>query len=194
MSLIHQDILSHGKYPRSFVLYRVPADDPASHLTQLLVSRDKDIIPIGIAYHVSRTGRVDFICLANLTNVYIISLYPKKTPFSRILAALLCANGVAASDISDLGFTLSKTCLVGFGMPRTTIQINHGTRLPVKGVDLSTLFSPDSWPPSLIFTKGLGDEINKLMITQLWMGSEDSAERDIALQAWLAAWYVLFSM
>ena len=182
MSAIKQDILSGSQYPRSLTVQQVSAKDAARQFTKRLSEPGtEDIVPVGIAYHVSSTGEADFMCLAqsNAADVLFISL--RKSKFDSI-AGFLCADGALASEVR----------LVGFGMAQIAIQVCHATNLRVKGVDLLTLFDNPREPcsPSEFIAGRVDGKAKASVVQRLWMGNKASAKRDVALQAWLAAWYV----
>ena len=192
MSVVRQNILSNSRYPQTITLRRVPAEDAARQLLRgSSVSGDEDTTVVGIAYHVSETGAADFICLANLTSAFIISFDPKSNSFGRQISALLCADVDVDGECSAT--TLQKNVwLVGFGMARIAIQVKQATSLHVMGIDLSTLFSPNTREPhrpSRVITEFVDRSVNRFEIEKLWMDMNGSAERDTVLQAWLAAWY-----
>lgn len=187
MPLIHQNILSDHRYPRTITVRKVLAEDAACQLTQgSTVSADANSIFIGVSYHISETGKPDFICLASSTHAFTISVGSEMRTGSKNFAALLRSGGVTSHDISEISPTL---CLVGFGMARIAIQVRQATGLQIKGVDLSSL--SNSWEP-LAPSKFIADrvdaKVDRFAVARLWMGDETSAERDIVLQAWLAAW------
>jgi len=182
MSVIKQDILCGSQYLRSLTVEQVSAKDAARHFTKRLSEPGTaDMVSVGIAYHVSSTGEADFMCLAqsNAANVLFISL--RKSKFDSI-AGFLCADGALAS----------KVRLVGFGMAQIAIQVSHATNLRVKGVDLLTLFGNPREPcsPSDLIDKRVDSKVNTSAVQRLWMGNRASAKKDVALRAWLAAWYV----
>jgi len=170
MSLVHQNILSDHRYPRTITVRKALADEAACQLTQgPTVSADADTI--GISYHISETGNPDFICLASLTHAFIISVGPRMRTGTKSFATLL------------------RSCLVGFGMARIAIQVRQATGLQVKGIDLSSLSNSwEPWSPSRFIAERVDTKIDRFAVARLWMGNENSAEKDIVLQAWLAAW------
>ena len=178
MSIIRQDIFL---VPQTLKLHQVSAAQASEQLTKCPSdSTADDILPIGIAYHVSRKGQADFMCLAqpNTPDILLIPLL-EKSKFSPIKNFLCSPPG-------------HKACLVGFDMPQIAIQISHATNLPVKGVDLLTLSSnPRATRHPLVFiTEKIGDKLNQSAVRRLWFGNRATARNDTALQAWLAAWYV----
>jgi len=189
-SQIHQDILPDRKFPRTIILRRVSPDDAAYHLSQsTAVSDSTETIPIGIAYHISQTGKVDFICLSNLTHAFIISLdSTARAGPGKAFAALLSESieVTATSSITPFPF-----CLVGFGMAKVAIQVSQATCMRVSGIDLSTLCSPNTrepWSASKFIAEKVENGVDRFKVASLWTGDEGSAERNTALQAWLAAW------
>jgi hypothetical protein len=183
LSQIHQDILPDRKFPRTITLRRVSPDDAAFHLSQsTAVSDSAETISIGIAYHISQTGKVDFICLSNLTQAFIVSLHSTaRAGPGKAFAALL----------SESSITPYTFCLVGFGMAKVAIQVSQATRMRVSGIDLSTICSPNTrepWSASKFIAEKVENGVDRFKVASLWTGDEGSAERNIALQAWLAAW------
>jgi len=182
MPVIEQGILSGLQYPRTLTVKRVTAADAARQFTKCLSEPGtEDIVPVGIAYHISSKGDMDFMCLAqpNTEDILLISL--RNSKFGE-LAALLCAEGGSCQPPSP------KVCLVGFGMPQIAVLISHATSLRVRGVDLLTLLRKSS--PSEVIQKMVGKGVKSFAVGRLWMGNKASATKDIALRAWLAAWYV----
>jgi hypothetical protein len=151
------------------------------------VSADADTIFIGISYHISETGNPDFICLASLTHASIISVDSKIRTGSKRFAAILQSSRITNHGISDASD--HEVCLVGFGMARFAIQVRQATGLRIKGVDLSSLSNTwEPWPASKFIAERVDAKVDRFAVTRLWMGYEDLAERDVVLQAWLAAW------
>jgi hypothetical protein len=165
MLVIQQDILSGPQYPRSLTVQQVSANDVARQFTKRLSEPGtEDIVPVGIAYHISGKGKVDFMCLAqpNAADVLLISL--QKAKFGSV-ADFLCPSG---------GGLASKICLVGFGMAQIAIQVSHATNSRVKGVDLLTLF-PDLRSPSEL-VKTVDNKVKKSAVRRLWMGNNSLRE------------------
>jgi len=182
MLVIEQGILSGPQYPRNITVKRVTAVDAARQFTNCLSEPGTEgIVPVGIAYHLSSKGEMDFICLAqpNAADILLISL--RNSKFDS-LADLLCAEGGSGQPLSP------KVCLVGFGMSQIAILVSQATNLRVRGVDLLTLLQKSS--PSDVVEKTIGNGVKRFAVVQLWMGNKASATKDIALRAWLAAWYV----
>jgi hypothetical protein len=189
VNVVHQHILSGTAYPRNINLHRIPAEDAARQLIKRRSSGQEDIVPIGISYHVDQTGAVDFFCLANLTDAYILRFDPKSNGLRQVFTALLCAAGEGI-DVKSVSPSYNP-CLVGFGMARTAVQVNRTTRLRIRGVDLSTLSLTnirEAKSPSTFVAERIDNRVDKFEIIRLWMNFEESAERDTVLQAWLAAW------
>jgi hypothetical protein len=184
MSVIQQDILLGVQYPRNLTIQSVTAKNLARQLTSLSDPGTEDIIPIGIAYHLSGKGEADFMCISlpNSTDILLVSL---RKPKLRSIADFLCADEGSHP-------LASKLCLVGFGMPQVAIQISHATKLRVKGVDLSALFTNpgDPWSPSEFIAKKVENGVKQYAVQRLWMDNKASAKKNVALRAWLAAWYV----
>ena len=148
------------------------------------------VLPIGIAYHIDSEGQIDFMCLSNLHLVFVISFdrYHNDKPHpSTHFADLLHSRDDGAPGNE------AEICLVGFSFPRTAIHVNRVTQRHVRGADLSTLFGPnprEPWSPSKIVKERVHPSANAWDIACLWLGDERTAERNVCLQAWLAAWYV----
>ena len=191
MSVIHQNILSGGKYPRTIIVRHVSPDDAARQLTQspTNISPGLDTIFIGISYHISDTGTADFICLASLTHAFILSVHPRTKSGSRLFAALLQSGVIEDHDISAPSPVI-EICLAGFGMARIAVQVRQATEFHVRGVDLSSLHTNtwEPWAPSKFIAERVDTKVDRFAVARLWMGNQDSAERDTVLQAWLAAW------
>jgi len=167
MSLIHQNILSDHRYPRTITVRKALADEAACQLTQS-PTEFADVDTIGISYHITETGNPDFICLASLTHAFVISVGPGMRAGSKTFAALL------------------QSRLVGFGMARIAIQVRQATGLQVAGIDLSSLSNSwELWSPSKFIAERVDTKVDRFAVARLWMGYE---ERDIVLQAWLTAW------
>src|SRR4051812_49276959 len=127
MDSIRQDILPDPFSP-TIQIGNVPkgqAEDAIRHLAEDCVPGE--IAPIGVAYHVSNTGQVDFITLANTKVVYKVSILNRRQldPNSG-LACLLSAGGdVVRNSSAKLN---PRFCLVGFCMADTTVHISHATQ------------------------------------------------------------------
>lgn len=192
MHKIQQHILRGGNYPRTINATRVSANEAAVQLLRRSTPYEsEDIIPIGIAYHLSGTGHADYICLADPTEAFIVSFTSKaKATLTNDFAALLRAGGGA--NVEATIPAAEKVCLVGFNMARIAIQVNKATRLDVRGADLPMLLSPNAQhpeAPSALIASKLGPRVNDRAIDSLWIKNR---EEDVVIQAWLAAWYVIF--
>jgi len=194
MNSIDQTIFPpQNSFPRTIQVRHVSqahAGDACLHLQSGSVSTS--VLPIGIAYHIDSEGKIDFICLSNLHLVFVISFdqyhNDRQHPSTHFADLLHASDDVARRNEEP------EICLVGFSFPRTAIHVNHVTQRHVRGVDLSTLFSPnprEPWSPSRIVKERVESGGNAWNIASLWLGDERTAERNICLQAWLAAWYVL---
>lgn len=149
------------------------------------------LLPIGIAYHIDSEGKIDFMCLSNQHLAFVISFdhyyNDKPHPSTHFADFLHSRDDVARRNEPEI-------CLVGFSFPRTAIHVNRVTQRHVRGVDLSTMFSPnprEPWSPSRIVKERVHSSANTWDIACLWLGDERTAERNTCLQAWLSAWYVL---
>jgi len=193
MNTIDQKIFpGQNSFPRTIQVRHVSqahAGDACLHLQSGSVSAS--VLPIGIAYHINSEGIIDFICLSNLHLVFIISFdryHDDKPHPSTNFADLLHSRDDVGRRNEEL-----EICLVGFSFPRTAIHVNRVTQRHVRGVDLSTLFSPnprEPWSPSKIVKERVRSSTNAWDIASLWFGDEQTAERNTCLQAWLAVWYV----
>jgi hypothetical protein len=186
MSVVQQDILSSPQYPQSLTVQQVTASDAARQFAKRLSEPGtQDIVLVGIAHLIDRKGQVKYMCLAqsNVADVLLIPL--SGTSKFASIAALLCEEPMERS-------LASKVCLVGFGMAQIAVQISRATNLPVKGVDPLTHFGTPKkpWYPSDLIIKKVDNKAKKSAIQRLWTGNTASAKQNIALQAWLAAWYV----
>ncbi|KAF9558500.1 P-loop containing nucleoside triphosphate hydrolase protein [Agrocybe pediades] len=138
---------------------------------------------IGIACHAGESGVLEFISLSNTDTAFLIRLGSKSVVTNADFAALCHPRNGAEPT----------TCLVGFSMAKVAVQVSDATHLRVKGVDLSTLLSPDTWRPKTpleIITNHVSPGADKWGIVSLWHGNEQTIETDLCLQAWLAAWYL----
>ncbi|PPQ95133.1 hypothetical protein CVT25_011676 [Psilocybe cyanescens] len=158
------------------------AGDAVTHL--LLKECSSSIVPIGIAFHTSDAGDVDFLSLANINTALLISLDATKSQVNKDFTTLLSSGGEA--------HVMGKwrCCLVGFSMARTAVQVSRATHVRVQGVDLNTMDSTDTWAqnsPAEVVAKNIFISLDKWKINLLWLGGSDSAQTDICLQAWLAA-------
>ena len=183
---------SQKPFPRTIQVRHVSqaqAADACFHLLSGDISTT--IVPIGIAYHIDSEGTIDFICLSNLHLAFVISFdgyHDDKPHPSANFADLLHPRDGAASRNE------AEVCLVGFSFPRTAVHVNRVTQRHVRGVDLSTMFSPnprEPWSAPRIVRERVYSSVNAWDVACLWLGDERTAERNTCLQAWLAAWYVL---
>lgn len=190
LTQIHQDILPDRKFPGTIIVRRVSPDDAARYLSHpTSVSDGIEMIPIGIAYHVSSTGKIGFICLSNFTHAFIVTLNSTAKIGPETAFAALLSERIKITTESQ--FSSHTLCLVGFGMAKIALQVSQATRMQVRGVDLSTLCSQttrEPWPASRLIAERIDTSADKFKVASLWMGDEGSSERNIALQAWLAAW------
>lgn len=193
MVTIRQDILP-GILPSTIDVDHVSKGLADSAIVKLTVGASANrIIALGIAYHISSSGQVEFVSLANTDQVYII-LFPnrRRLDANSLLALLLSAStGKASGDTRR--DPLQHTRLVGFGMAQTAVQVSHATQTSVSGVDLSLLCAPNTWEPcspAEVAQLTLQREVNRWGIGKLWTGGDVNPERSVALQAWLAAWCV----
>ncbi|KIM34855.1 hypothetical protein M413DRAFT_434968 [Hebeloma cylindrosporum] len=146
------------------------------------------VLPIGIAYHIDNGGKIKFMCLSNLHLAFVISFddhHDDKPHPSFEFVDLLRPTDDGRRTNEEV-----EICLVGFSFPRTAIQVNRATQRHVRGVDLSTMFTPnprEPWSPSRIVKERVHSSANAWDIACLWHGDERMAERNTCLQAWLAA-------
>jgi regulator of nonsense transcripts 1 len=84
--------------------------------------------------------------------------------------------------------------LVGFDMAKLALRLHRDLKLPVLGIDLSTLFSKNTrepWRPSQFINAKVSPSINKFQVDNLWNSANEQGNRNVCLRAWLSAWYVL---
>ncbi|KAF8962214.1 P-loop containing nucleoside triphosphate hydrolase protein [Flammula alnicola] len=186
MASIAQNIFSRNEsFPERINFRRVShrqAGDAVRHLTNQKVA-SSSLLTIGVAYHVSNTGKLDFISLANTDTAFRIDFDMKVDGIDKDFFTLLSATDDALSDDRP------RCLLVGFSMARTAVQVHQTTRRRLKGVDLSTLYTPATWKPhsAMEVVDRVSRSANKWEVARLWVGNEHSMEKNICLQAWLAA-------
>lgn len=161
------------------------ADDATIHLLQKESS--STLVPIGMALHISDTGDVEFVSLANSSTAHIILFDDKKS----ILRKGGHFRELLSSGEKSLIMGEWTCCLVGFSIARTAVQVSRATNAPIKGVDMNTLDSADTWKLNSaadVVAKNVSNSVDKWKIHRLWLGHDDSAPTDVCLQAWVAAW------
>ncbi|KAF9529886.1 hypothetical protein CPB83DRAFT_240747 [Crepidotus variabilis] len=183
-----QDILPGPGFPQSINITRTTAIHADEAAAKLLASCEGSPA-IGIAYHISKRGKVDFVCLATCSSACLIKFSkPGQISTKGMFASLLASNGKHGQLSEKSNATTHQTILVGFQMARIAVQVNHVTKQAVRGVDLTRLFTSDARDsPADIIHKRLFSAVDSWKVAQLWIGEDDSVSRDLPLQAWLAA-------
>lgn len=136
---------------------------------------------LGVATTLSADGRVEWVAFATPDEVFVISveadyhlgLLPSDESFGRLLL------GMAGH-------------LIGFDMAKLALRLHRDLKLPVCGIDLSTLFSStrEPWRPSQFVKSKVSHLINKFEVDNLWNSANEQGNRNVCLRAWLSAWCV----
>jgi hypothetical protein len=138
---------------------------------------------IGISTTQSADGKVEWVAFATPDEVFVISLgadihlglLPSDQSFEHILSGAFGR-------------------LTGFEMGKLALRLHRDLKLPVRGIDLSTLFSQntrDPWRPSKFIGTKVSPSINKFEVDNLWNPASEQGSRNVCLRAWLSAqWYV----
>jgi hypothetical protein len=137
---------------------------------------------IGVSTKQSSDGRVEWVAFATPDEVFAISveadyrsgLLPSDESFGRLLL------GMAGH-------------LIGFDMAKLALRLHRDLKLPVCGIDLSTLFSPAREPcqlPSQFIKSKVSRLINRFDVDNLWNSADEQGNRNVCLRAWLSAWCV----
>ena len=135
----------------------------------------------GVAIRQSDNGFVDSLALATTRQVFVISveadssrgIYLSDQPFRNLLEG---GAGI----------------LVGFEMAKIALHLRRDLGLNVNGVDLSTLFSPDTrkpWRPSQVLAKALSRSVSIFEVDGLWNSGAEQGTRTLCLRAWVS-WFV----
>jgi len=155
--------------------------DAVRYLISNLAPVQSESLAIGIACHATDTGAIDFVTLANMSSVFLVYLDSHSV--------------VTNSDFASLCYPSNESMppahLTAFSMAKVAVKVSKATHLRIKGVDLSTLHSPNTWRPKSpvdIVTSHISAKANKWAIISLWLDNEQSIEADTCLKAWLAAW------
>jgi hypothetical protein len=138
---------------------------------------------LGVSTEQSANGKVDLVAFATPDEVFVISVD---------------ANNHLGLLISDKSFGLlllgTAGVLIGFDMAKLALRLHRDLKVPVCGIDLSTLFAPntrDPWRPSKFIGTKVSPVINKFEVDNLWNSvSEHGSIRNVYLRAWLSAWCV----
>ncbi len=141
---------------------------------------------IGIAYHFSPRGSLAFVALANAQIVIRIDLSEnEKSPHvDGALVHLLGSGEDSLTAVDDW-----RPRLVGFGLARTAVRLQQKLRYRIRGVDVAKIgASAEDLTPAEVAQQLLSRNVDKWEVTRLWLGDENTAERNVCLQAWLAAW------
>ena len=165
------------------------AGDALRHLTYSLpeANNSRTVRAIGIAYHISQRGALAFIALAN-DRIVIRVDFPEneKSPHvDSALAHLLGSGEVSLTAVDD-----GRPRLVGFGLARTAVRLQQKLRSRIRGVDVAKLdaSTEKDLAPAEVAQQLLSRNVDEWEVTRLWLGNENTAERNVCLQAWLAAW------
>lgn len=132
---------------------------------------------VGLSIHFSASAdAVESIALATSKEVYLLKLK-------------IGDSSMAPSSTLDLLSFSDEFTLVAFDMAQVALHIHRSTQGHVRGVDLSTLFSPTKkpWQPSKFVTRKLSYDARKFDIDQLWEGGPECSFREVCLRAWLSA-------
>jgi hypothetical protein len=136
---------------------------------------------LGISTNLSTDGKIDFVAFATPAQIFVISFDAD----SRL--------GLLPSDQEFTSLLLGMTCiLIGFDMGKLALRIHRDMGLPVSGIDLSTLFSPntrDPWRPGKFIATKVSGLVKQFEVDSLWISAEKGT-RDVCLRAWLSAWCV----
>jgi hypothetical protein len=134
---------------------------------------------LGVAVRLSAKGHVNLLALASPDRIYLLttgSTDAEKFPANASLGELLGG---------------SCTTVAGFEMAKLAIHIYNDLQCDVRGVDLSTLFSPcprKAWEPSDFAAKRMSSDINSHNIYNVWDDSNEKRSGDHAcLRAWFSA-------
>lgn len=188
---LQQDFLLAPDIPRSISLTKTTAAHADDILGNILRSSNGSTA-VGTSYHINERGKVDFVCFSSCTEACLIKFSNKVQASKSGILALLLSGGMAIVQKAGTssGSTSPKPMIpVAFNAARAALQISHVTGLPVKTVDLSSIFLRCK-SPSDVAIKVFSEKANSWNITRLWLGDDKSAARDLPLQAWLAAWSV----
>lgn len=170
------------------------AGDAVWHLTHphAEVSTLGAACAVGVAYHISPSGALAFVALAGTHSIFLVDL-PKdeKAPHvDSALAQLLGNEGPSAAGNDN-----ARPRLVGFTLARTAVRLQQVLQKPIRGVDVGKLdtSAEKDLTPAEVAQQWLSRNVNQWEVTRLWVGDERTAERNVCLQAWLAAWSVIRS-
>jgi hypothetical protein len=178
MNTISQSILPSS--PIRNVPVRQSARRQAGDTARLIAACNESYL--GISTKLSADGKVDFVAFATPGQIFVVS----SDADSRL--------GLLPSDQEFASILLGTTCiLIGFDMGKMALRIHRDVGLPVSGIDLSTLFSPntrDPWRPAKFIATKVFRLVNKFEVDSLWSSTAEQGIRDVCLRAWLSAWCV----
>ena len=175
MHTISQSFLPSS--PVRNILVRQSNRRQAGDTARLLEACKQDYI--GVATKQSSDGIVEWVAFATPDEVFVISveadyrsgLLPSDESFGRLLL------GMAGR-------------LIGFDMAKLALRLHRDLKLPVCGIDLSTLFSPtrEPWLPSQFIKSKVSRLINKFEVDNLWNSADEQGSKNVCLRAWLSVW------
>ena len=199
-SKLPNNILTRGVFPPSISLVKINPSQADEAVAKLLESPDFVASSLlGVSYHISLAGRLAFFCIASCQTIYMVNLSHRKSSFQKggLFASLL--SGSCESQNSSKADTTDQhimpIALVSFQVARTAIQLHEATRLRVNLLDISSFCNGEDTAtnsPAQIVRQLLDTNADSWKIARLWFGNEKFVDVDVPMQAWLAAWRVLF--
>ena len=186
MNTVSQSILPSSSTRLRDIPVRYSNRRQAGDTARLLEAFDQKYI--GLSTEQSADGKVALIAFATPCEIFVISVETDKP------------LGLLPSDHYFESLLLgTSTCLVGFEMAKLGLRLHRDLKIPVRGIDLSTLFSPntrDPWRPSKFIESKISPLTDKAKFDtdNLWNSASDQGNRNVCLRAWLSAWCAAFAV
>ncbi|RDB17534.1 hypothetical protein Hypma_001245 [Hypsizygus marmoreus] len=137
---------------------------------------DLEAAYVGVDVKRSPDGCIDRVAFATLDQVFLISVDAGKQ------------SGLLTADMPFEDLLSGRTgMLVGFDMARLALQISHDLKIPVRGVDFSTLLVPDTrnpFRPSSVVKRTVSRNVDEFELNALW---DSGSETSVCLRAWISA-------